>query len=401
MGVWRSVGSRVLAVVVSVLAVAGIFPATASAIVGGQEVAQEYPWAVVVEHSRGACSGALISSRWVLTAGHCVVTDRPDQAENDPGLDNPLHDAADFRLYIGSTVRYEGEARRANRVVRGPAGLDIGLIELETASDKTPIQVAAPMTPRGGKDGLLVAWGQVCEAKDCPVSQALKQLPVKLSAAAGVTASGGELLTWPEPDPKHRAAKGDSGGPIVTDIDGQLQLVGTLSGSGTAGNSDAQKGLATNVTSVHQWLDETAATTTPETSIWSVELVLVLAIGAVIVFFVIRSFRRSRGRGRQQGRPFAAPAPKARDEDIEYLEQWALRRSGVEAYFEPGTATIMATVMLIAGDGEWTRRKIGSLEATFKFGNQRGIPVYEVFRTGYPQRKRDYDERSRQPRTLG
>ena len=57
--------------------------------------------------------------------------------------------------------------------------------------------------------------------------------------------------------------------------------------------------------------------------------------------------------------------------------------------------------MLIADDGEWTRRKIGSLEAAFRFGNRCGIPVYEVFRTGYPQRKRDYDERSRRPKTLG
>ena len=56
--------------------------------------------------------------------------------------------------------------------------------------------------------------------------------------------------------------------------------------------------------------------------------------------------------------------------------------------------------MLIAGDGEWTRRKIGSLGAAITFGNQNGIPVYEVFRTGYPQRKRDYDERSRRPRTV-
>ena len=57
--------------------------------------------------------------------------------------------------------------------------------------------------------------------------------------------------------------------------------------------------------------------------------------------------------------------------------------------------------MLIAGDGEWTRRKIGSLEGAIRFGNQRGIPVYEVFRTGYPQRKRDYDEQSRRSKTGG
>ncbi|MBE1469374.1 S1 family peptidase [Kibdelosporangium phytohabitans] len=397
--VWGSAGRSALAAFVSLLAVSGIFPATASAIVGGQEVTQEYPWAVVVEHSRGACSGALISSRWVLTAGHCIVTDRPDQPENDPGLENPLRQADDFRLFIGSTVRYEGEARRANRLVKGPPGLDVGLIELDQASDKAPVQVAARMMPSSGQQALLVGWGQVCEAKGCAVSTILKQLPLRLAAPASM-ASGNELLTWPEDDPNQRAAKGDSGGPVVFQNNGRWELIGTLSGSGTTGGDSAQKGLATNVSTLHNWLDATAATTTPEAGIWTVEFILVLVVGAVVVIVVIRAFRRSRGRRRPMTGP-AAPVQRARDEDLEYLEQWALQRSGVEAYFEPGTATIVATVMLIAGDGEWTRRKIGSLEGTFRFGNQHGIPVYEVFRTGYPQRKRDYDERSRRPKTLG
>ena len=100
--------------------------------------------------------------------------------------------------------------------------VDVGLIELDRASDKAPIQVAAPMTPRGGQQGLLVAWGQVCNEKDCPVSQILKQLPVNLAPAAGVTAADSELLTWPEEDPQQQAAKGGSanvggeGAPKVT-----------------------------------------------------------------------------------------------------------------------------------------------------------------------------------------
>jgi hypothetical protein len=151
---------------------------------------------------------------------------------------------------------------------------------------------------------------------------------------------------------------------------------------------------------LHNWLDATAATTTPEAGIWTVEFVLVLVLGAVVVIVVFRAFRRSRRR-RQPVMGPAAPVQRARDEDLEYMEQWALQRTGVEAYYEPGTAAIVATVMLIAGDGEWTRRKIGSLEDAIRFGNQRGIPVYEVFRTGYPQRKRDYDGQSRRPKTLG
>jgi hypothetical protein len=398
-GVWGSIGRGALAALVSVLAVSGICPAPATAIVGGQEVDQEYPWAVVVEHSRGACSGALISPRWVLTAGHCIVTERPDQAESDPGLDNPLLRADDFRLFIGSTVRYEGESRRANRLVKGPSGLDVGLIELDEASDKAPIQVAARMVPRSGQEALLVGWGQVCEARECAVATTLKQLPLRLGGPAS-TSSGNEMLTWPEDDPGQRAAKGDSGGPVIVQNEGRWELVGTLSGSGTTSDSSAQKGLATNVSMVHDWLDATAATTTPEADIWTVEFVLVLVLGVVVVVVVFRAFRRLRRRGRPETDP-VAPVERARDDDLAYLEQWALQRTGVEAYFEPGTATIVATVMLVAGDGEWTRRKIGSLDGAIRFGNQRGIPVYEVFRTGYPQRKRDYDARLRRSETRG
>ena len=53
------------------------------------------------------------------------------------------------------------------------------------------------------------------------------------------------------------------------------------------------------------------------------------------------------------------------------------------------------TVVLIAHDGEWTRRRIGSLEAAQQFGHRRSIPVYEVARVGYPKRMREYTERKK------
>ena len=52
-------------------------------------------------------------------------------------------------------------------------------------------------------------------------------------------------------------------------------------------------------------------------------------------------------------------------------------------------------MVLIAHDGEWTRRRIGSLEAAQQFGHRRSIPVYEVARVGYPKRMREYTERKK------
>lgn len=81
--------------------------------------------------------------------------------------------------------------------------------------------------------------------------------------------------------------------------------------------------------------------------------------------------------------------------DVDHLDEWASARRGVEAFVEPRTNVTETTVVLIAHDGEWTRRRIDSLEAAQKFGSKRSIPVYEVAKVGYPQRMRDYTERQR------
>lgn len=86
---------------------------------------------------------------------------------------------------------------------------------------------------------------------------------------------------------------------------------------------------------------------------------------------------------------------KSTSSDIAHLEQWAAARRGVEAFVEPRTNVTDTTVVLIAHDGEWTRRRIESLEAAQKFGGKRSIPVYEVAKVGYPQRMRDYTERQK------
>jgi len=81
--------------------------------------------------------------------------------------------------------------------------------------------------------------------------------------------------------------------------------------------------------------------------------------------------------------------------DLAYMRQWVAQHAGVEAFVEPKTNVTDTTVVLIAHDGEWTRRRIGSLEAAQQFGHRRSIPVYEVARVGYPKRMREYTERKK------
>jgi len=87
-------------------------------------------------------------------------------------------------------------------------------------------------------------------------------------------------------------------------------------------------------------------------------------------------------------------APRSAD-DYGLLCDWAAQRTGVEAFVEPETSVTPLTVVLVAADGEWTRRAPGGPAGARRLGEQLGIPVYDVQKVGYPRRMRDYDARRR------
>ena len=95
-------------------------------------------------------------------------------------------------------------------------------------------------------------------------------------------------------------------------------------------------------------------------------------------------------RRRQAGAPGDRPASRA---DLEHLEQFVRSRRGVEAFIEPRTMVTETTVLLIAHDGEWTRRRVDGPEGARRFAHRLSIPVYDVALVGYPQRMRDYNAR--------
>ena len=86
--------------------------------------------------------------------------------------------------------------------------------------------------------------------------------------------------------------------------------------------------------------------------------------------------------------------------DRRYLRDWAASHTGVEAYVEPQTNFSDLTVVLVASDGEWTRRRVGGPSGARRLGDELRIPVYDVQRVGYPRRMRDYDARRRAERRL-
>jgi len=107
----------------------------------------------------------------------------------------------------------------------------------------------------------------------------------------------------------------------------------------------------------------------------------------VVTLVAMAWFRRRRpdaGGGERSAR-------EARAATLAHLRDFVATRVGVEAYVEPATTVTPTTVMLVATDGEWTRRRVPDPQAAAQLARDLGIPVYDVQRTGYPQRVRDWN----------
>ncbi|MEO6020637.1 MAG: hypothetical protein ABIP45_10365 [Knoellia sp.] len=102
---------------------------------------------------------------------------------------------------------------------------------------------------------------------------------------------------------------------------------------------------------------------------------------------------------RRKGGASATGAPSPSKDDVKrarkHFEEFARGRRGVEAFVEPATHVTSTTVILIAHDGEWTRRAVPTREAAFKLATQLQLPTYDVNQTGYPHRMRDWNARQR------
>lgn len=108
---------------------------------------------------------------------------------------------------------------------------------------------------------------------------------------------------------------------------------------------------------------------------------------------------RFRGRGRRQSRNTNNGFTTVRPSDAAdraHLEEFLRSRRGVEGFVEPRTAVSDITMLLVAHDGEWTRRRVPSTSWAHDFANGNGIPSYDASVVGYPERMRAYNRRRKQ-----
>lgn len=109
-------------------------------------------------------------------------------------------------------------------------------------------------------------------------------------------------------------------------------------------------------------------------------------------------FRRSGGTSppaRDAARTGSTRVRAADREDVRHLEQFVSSRRGVEGFVEPRTAVNDVTLLLVAHDGEWTRRRVASVGWAHEFANRHRVPSYDAAVVGVPQRMRDYNRRKK------
>jgi hypothetical protein len=83
-------------------------------------------------------------------------------------------------------------------------------------------------------------------------------------------------------------------------------------------------------------------------------------------------------------------------EDEQHLEDFISSREGVEGFVEPRTAVSDVTLLLVAWDGEFTRRRVPSADWAYAFCRRRGVAAYEAGVVGIPQRMREYIRRQKE-----
>lgn len=90
------------------------------------------------------------------------------------------------------------------------------------------------------------------------------------------------------------------------------------------------------------------------------------------------------------------PVVRASDgADQAHLQEFVGTRKGVEGFVEPRTTVTDVTLLLVAHDGEWTRRRVPSVGWAHDFCNRHGVPSYDAGLVGVPQRMREYNRREK------
>ncbi|KAL0617271.1 Brain-specific serine protease 4 [Plecturocebus cupreus] len=243
-------------------------PQQLNRVVGGQDSDDsEWPWVVSIQkNGTHHCAGSLLTSRWVITAAHCFKDNL-----NKPSLFSVLLGAWQLGN-PGSRSQKVGVAWVQPHPVyswKEGARADIALVRLEHSiqfSERVlPICLPdASIHLRPNTHCWISGWGSIQDGVPLPHPQTLQKLKVPIIDSevcsrlywrgAGQRAITEDMLCAGYLEGERDACLGDSGGPLMCQVDGAWLLAGIISwGEGCAERN--RPGVYISLSAHRSWVE--------------------------------------------------------------------------------------------------------------------------------------------------